>query len=75
MSKEKLTLYVDQKTSRMVHEVAGSLGKSVPELVREFIVKMHQEIESAEISPSISKWVGILKTKKRYKYLRDQRTM
>ena len=72
MSKEKLTLYVDQKTSRMAHEVAGSLGKSISELVREFTVKMYQEIESGDISASISKWIGALKTKKGYKPLRDQ---
>ena len=72
MSKEKLTLYMDQEISRMAHEVAGSLGKSVSELVREFTVKTYQEIESGEISPSISKWIGILKTRKGYKPLRDQ---
>ena len=74
MSKEKLTLYVDQKTSRMAHEVASTLGKSVSELVREYTVRMYGEIESAEISPAISKWIGALKTKKGYKALRDQVT-
>jgi len=65
-------LYVDKKTSQMAHDVAGTLGKSVSELVREFIVKMYREIESGEISPSISKWIGLLKTKRGYKPLRTQ---
>ena len=72
MSREKLTLYIDKKTSRMAHQVADSLGKSVSELVREFTGKMYREIESGEISPAISKWIGVLKTKKGYKPLRDQ---
>jgi len=72
MSKEKLTLYIDKKTSRMAHHVAGSLRKSVSELVREFTVKMYQEIEAGEISPPVSKWIGVLKTKKGYKTLRTQ---
>ena len=56
----------------MAHKVADSLGKSVSELVREFTAKMYREIEWGEISASISKWIGVLKTKKGYKPLRDQ---
>jgi uncharacterized protein YutE (UPF0331/DUF86 family) len=74
MAKEKLTLYVDEKTSRMAHEVASTLGKSVSELVREYIVHMYQQIDSDEISPAVAKWIGAVKTRKAYKTLRDQVT-
>jgi Family of unknown function (DUF6364) len=72
MSKEKLTLYMDHRTSRLAHEVARSVGKSISELVREYTVRMHHEIQSDEISPAITKWIGALKTRKSYKALRDQ---
>ena len=72
MGKEKLTLYVDDKTSRMAHEVANTLGKSVSELVREYTVRMYRELETDEIAPPISKWIGALKTRKTYKVLRNQ---
>lgn len=31
-----------------------------------------QKMQSGEISPSVSKWIGILKTKKTYKKYRDE---
>ena len=63
---------MDEKTSRMAHQVASSAGKSVSELVREYTVRMYQEIQSGNISPDIAKWIGVLKTKKGYASLRDQ---
>jgi len=72
MSKEKLTLYMDQKTSRMAHEVASKLGKSVSELVREYTVRIYHQLEEGAVSPSVSKWIGAIKTKKQYKVLRDE---
>jgi Family of unknown function (DUF6364) len=72
MSKEKLTLYVDQKTSRMAHRVASTLGKSISELVREYMLRIFRQIEAGEISPSVSRWIGAIKSKKTYKSLRDE---
>lgn len=74
MSKEKLTLYMDEKTSRMAHQVAKTIGKSISEIVREYTVRMHQEILSDDISPAIKTWIGVLKTRKSYKALRDELT-
>ena len=59
-------------TSRMAHQVAASLGKSISELVRKFTVKMHQSLRDGEISPEVRKWVGALKTRKSYRVLRDE---
>jgi hypothetical protein len=72
MSKEKLTLYMDKKSSRMAHELAESLGKSVSELVREYTAEIRRKLEVTEIPPHISKWIGILKTKNSYKKLRNE---
>lgn len=72
MSKEKLTLYMDKKTSRMAHQASATLGKSISELVREFTVRLHREIESGHISPEVSRWIGVLRTRKSYKSLREE---
>ena len=72
MAKEKLTLYMDKETARMAHQVAGALGKSVSELVREYTIRMHREIESGKTSPEVSKWIGVLRSKKSYKQLREE---
>ncbi len=72
MGKEKLTLYMDRETARKAHQVAGSLEKSVSELVREYTLRIHQEIGSVRTSPEVSKWIGVLKSKKSYKQLRDE---
>lgn len=70
--KEKLTLYMDENSSRRAHKLAESLGKSVSELVREYTADLNQKMKVPEISPDVSKWIGILKTKKSYKKLRDE---
>lgn len=70
--KEKLTLYMNEKSNRQAHELAQLLGKSVSELVREYTVELSQKLKVKKISPGVSKWVGILKTNKSYKQLRDE---
>jgi hypothetical protein len=72
MPKEKLTLYMDEKSSRQAHELAESLGKSVSELVREYTAEARRKLKITEVVPDVSKWIGILKTKKSYKKLRDE---
>lgn len=39
---------------------------------RYFVQTKEKELRSKEISASVSKWIGILKTKKTYKKLRDE---
>jgi hypothetical protein len=72
MPREKLTLYMDKRSSRLAHELAESLGKSVSELVREYTAEMRSKLVITEIPPQISKWIGILRTKKSYKTMRDE---
>jgi Family of unknown function (DUF6364) len=70
--KEKLTLYMNEKSSRQAHELSELLGKSVSELVREYTAELAQKLKVTKVSPDVSKWIGILKTKKSYKKLRDE---
>jgi len=72
MSKAKLTLYIDEYTSRLAHRRAKLSGKSISTLVKEYFVQKEKEIKSAEISDAVAKWVGILDTQKTYKELRDE---
>jgi len=72
MAKAKLTLYVDEKTSKLAHKTARLSGKSISTIVKEYFMNKQKEIRSKEISDSVSKWIGILDTKKTYKELRDE---
>ena len=72
MSKAKLTLYIDEYTSRLANRRAKLSGKSISTLVKEYFVQKEKEIKSAEISDAVAKWAGILDTQKTYKELRDE---
>jgi hypothetical protein len=72
MPKSKLTLYLDENITRLAHKTAKLSGKSISTMVREYFLQKEREARSKEISPSVSKWIGILKTKKHYKKLRDE---
>lgn len=71
MPKAKLTLYMDEDITKLAHKTARLSGKSVSNMVKEFFIEKKKELQSEEISSSVSKWIGILKTKKTYKRLRD----
>ena len=72
MSKAKLTLYIDERTSKLAHRRATLSGKSISTLVKEYFDQKEKEMKSAEISDAVAKWVGILDTQKTYKELRDE---
>ena len=71
MPKSKLTLYVDEDIVQSAHKTAKLSGKSISTMVKEYFVKKEKGARSKEISPSVFKWIGLLKTKKSYKELRD----
>lgn len=71
MSKSKLTLYMNKDITELAHKTAKLSGKSISTMVKEYFVKKERGTRSKEISPSVFKWVGLLKTKKSYKQLRD----
>lgn len=72
MPKSKLTLYMDKDTTKLAHKTAKLAGKSISTMVKEYFVQKERGVRSKEISPSVSKWIGVLKTKRPYKKLRDE---
>jgi predicted HicB family RNase H-like nuclease len=70
MSKAKLTLYVDEKISRLAHKTAKLSGKSISTMIKDFFLE--KEKAALSVSPAVAKWIGLLKTKKSYKQLREQ---
>lgn len=71
MPKAKLTLYMDEDITKLAHRTARLSGKSVSNMVEEYFIQKEKKAQSKEVSSSVSKWIGILKTKKTYKKLRD----
>ncbi|MBI5099868.1 MAG: hypothetical protein HZB30_11585 [Nitrospirae bacterium] len=41
-------------------------------MVKKHFIQKQRKVNSAKISEPVSKWIGILKTKKTYKKLRDE---
>lgn len=72
MPKEKLTLYVDEDLSDLAHRIAKSSGKSISGMVEEYFNRRGEDWKDTEVSATISKWVGLLKTKKTYRQLRNE---
>lgn len=72
MSKAKLTLYVDEDVAKIAHRRAKLTGKSISGMVKEFFMQKEREASAGDVSPSVLKWTGILRTKKSYKKLRDE---
>ena len=63
---------MDKDTTKLAHKTAKLSGKSISTMVKEYFVQKEREVRSKEISPSVSKWIGVLKTKRPYKKLRDE---
>ncbi|MBI4690365.1 MAG: hypothetical protein HY754_08885 [Nitrospirae bacterium] len=72
MSKAKLTLYVDDNIAKLAHRTARLAGKSISIMVKEYFIQKDRETHTNGVSPAVSKWIGILTTKKTYKKLRDE---
>ena len=72
MPKSKLTLYIDEDTNRWAHRTAEISGRSISAMVKEYFIEKAKQIRSKPISPSVLRWVGVLKTPKSYKELRDE---
>lgn len=72
MPKSKLTLYMDEDITKLAHKTAKLSEKSISTMVKEYFIQREKEVRSKEISPFVSKWIGVLKTKKPYKELRDE---
>jgi hypothetical protein len=72
MPKGKLTLSLDKEVSQLAHRTARLSGKSISTLLKEYLLQEERKINSHEVSPSVVKWIGLLKTSKTYKELREE---
>lgn len=72
MPRSKLTLYMNEDITKLAHKTSRLSGKSISSMVKEYFIQREKEMGSKEISESVSKWIGVLKTKKAYKKLRDE---
>ncbi|MHB1253374.1 MAG: DUF6364 family protein [Candidatus Humimicrobiaceae bacterium] len=74
MSKTKLTLYVDKEISEKAKKISKITGKSISNIISDFIYKQDSESNNFKISEKVEKWVGIanLKSEESYKILRDK---
>lgn len=74
MRSKKLTLYMEEKTSRLARKVSRLSGKSISALVKEFIHTQARKSGNLEISPDVSRWMGAVESDRTYKALRDELT-
>lgn len=72
MSKGKLTLSLDKEMNQLAHRTARLSGKSISTLLKEYLLQEERKIQSRQVSSSIEKWIGLLKTSKTYKELREE---
>jgi hypothetical protein len=72
MVKTKLTLYVDKNISEKAKIISDISGKSISAMVSEYFNYKEEEFLKHKISESTTKWIGIAKTDKTYKELRDE---
>jgi len=72
MPKAKLTLYMDEDITKLAHKTARLSGESISNMVKKYFIKREKKTRSGEIPDAVSKWIGMLKTKKTYKKLKDE---
>ena len=72
MSKTKLTLYVDKEVSERAKKISRITGKSISNIITDFINEQDLSINDFIISEKVSKWAGFAKSDKDYKELRDE---
>jgi hypothetical protein len=72
MSKTKLTLYIDKEVIERAKKMSKIMGKSISNLVTDFINEQYPVGRDFKISEKVSKWAGFASSDKEYKELRDE---
>lgn len=74
MAKTKLTLYVEKDISEKAKKLSEISGKSISNIVSDYIYSQDLERNDFKISDKIKKWIGVAETevKDHYKVLRDK---
>jgi hypothetical protein len=74
VAKTKLTLYVEKDISEKAKKLSEISGKSISNIVSDYIYSQDLERNDFKISDKIKKWIGVAETevKDHYKVLRDK---
>jgi hypothetical protein len=72
ISKTKLTLYIDKEVIERAKRISKVMGKSISNLVTDFINEQYLITRDFKISEKVSKWTGFASSDKEYKELRDE---
>ncbi|MCL4385586.1 MAG: DUF6364 family protein [Actinobacteria bacterium] len=72
MPKTKLTLYVDKETVDLAKKISAYKGKSISEMVSSYLNSEASKINNLKVSDAVSKWIGVVKTDKTYKELKEE---
>jgi len=70
MKNRTISIQFDAETYKIAEGLARLTKKSIPEMIKEMI-KTKSRVSSPGISNSVKKIIGIIKTDKDYKELRD----
>lgn len=69
----KLTLTIEDKVIHSAKEYARKKGKSLSDIVENYLKSITSPEETAEISPKVRKMMGVLKLPEDYDYKNDIR--
>lgn len=74
MAKTKLTLYVEKDISEKAKKLSEISGKSISNIVSDYIYSQDLERNDFKISDKVKRWIGVAETevKDHYKVLRDK---
>ena len=74
MAKTKLTLYVEKDISEKAKKLSEISGKSISNIVSDYIYSQDLERNDFKISDKVKRWIGVAETevKDHYKLLRDK---
>ncbi len=74
MAKIKLTLYVEKDISQKAKKLSEISGKSISNIVSDYIYIQDLERNDFKISDKVKKWIGVanIEVKDDYKILRDK---
>jgi hypothetical protein len=74
VAKTKLTLYVEKDISEKAKKLSEISGKSISNIVSDYIYSQDLERNDFKISDKVKRWIGVAETevKDHYKVLRDK---
>jgi hypothetical protein len=73
MKKIKLTLSIDEELIKKARAISKINDTSISSMFSEYIESKDSDNHNSKISEKVSRWIGIAKSEKSYKELRDEK--